>query len=61
MRSARRLAPVDRLGPAFDANVLLVLDYARGVALRTGLLTAADAAAARAAAAATLVRLLDLD
>ena len=61
MRSARRLAPVDRLGPAFDANVLLVLDYARGVALRTGLLAAPDAAAARAAAAATLVRLLDLD
>jgi AcrR family transcriptional regulator len=61
MRSARRLAPPETLGPNFDAHVLLVLDLARGVAQRTSLLPPRQAAKARADAAAALVRLLGRD
>jgi AcrR family transcriptional regulator len=61
LRSARRLAPPETLGPNFDAHVLLVLDLARGVSQRTSLLPPEEAAAARAEAAATLARVLGRD
>jgi AcrR family transcriptional regulator len=60
LRSARRLAPADSLGPEFDNRVRLVLDYARGVAQRTSLLPPSEAAAARADAAEALVSVLGL-
>lgn len=60
LRSAHRLAPPEALGPQFDARVLLVLDYARGVAQRTSLLPPRQASSARAAAASALVGVLGL-
>ncbi len=58
---ARALAPPDRLGPDFDAQVRVVVDVARGMAMRTAAMRPAAAAVARREVLTVLGDLLGLD
>ena len=60
LRSARRLAPPEVLGPQFDARVLLVARLRSGVARRTVAPAPSAGVVARAEAASALVAVLGL-